>query len=359
MTIPLIQAKNLIWEIKGNTIIDVESFRIHEGEHAALIGPNGSGKSSLFKLLAYLQKPTKGEINFNALSRNKSLIDKRREMAVVFQEPLLLNMTVYDNVAYGLKLRKVKNIKGEVENWLERLKILHLKSRYPKNLSGGEAQRVSIARAMALKPKILFLDEPFTALDAPTKAQLLEEMNILIKQTSMTSLFITHEFSEIPFLADKVYAMSKGRIVQQGSLEDIFYRPINEEVADLVGADNQYEVEIAEKVSQDNYIVMEKNSLLKIRVSIKNTILLPGPRVKALIRSEDVELGSGDVNSFQGYIKRIMPFGLHYKLTLDAGIEISLIISKQQFLEINPKTKDRISINIKPNRIHLIESKDM
>lgn len=355
MNLPLIEAKNLVWSIKDKIIVDIESFKMYPGEHVALIGPNGSGKSSLFKLLAFLQKPTKGDIDFNTISGSKSLVEKRREMAVIFQEPLLLNMTVFDNVAYGLQLRKEKvNVKDQVEFWLEKLKISHLKNRYPKNLSGGESQRVSIARALALKPRILFLDEPFTALDAPTKAQLLEEMNILIKQSNITSLFITHEFSEIPFLADKVYAMSDGRIVQNGSLEDIFYRPINEDVANLVGADNQYEVEIMEKISQDNYLVREKDSLFVLRVNVKNSTLHLGQRVKAFIRSEDVGYGSSEANSFQGNIKRIMPFGMNYKLTLDAGLEISLIISKQQFLEISPKINDRISVGIKSDRVHLI-----
>lgn len=355
MDITILEAKQLLWKVKDKTIVDVDSFKVLSGEHISLIGPNGSGKSSLVKILAFLQHPTSGEIIFES-SRGKSIIDKRREMAIVMQEPLLLNMTVYDNVAYGLKIRKFKgDIKKQVEYWLEKLNIYHLKKRYPKNLSGGEAQRVSIARALALNPKILFLDEPFTALDAPTKAQLLEELNLLIKQSNITSIFITHDFSEIPFLADKVYVMLEGKIVQKGTIEEIFYRPVNEGVANLVGADNQYNVKIIEKLSSSKYVVAEYNTGIKLIVDVQSNENFSSEQVlKAFIRSDDVLLGNGSENCIEGNIEQIIPYGFQYKLVINVGFSISLLISKHRYIELNPRIGGKLLINIKPNNIHLV-----
>ena len=356
MATPVLEAKNLLWKVKDKTIVNINKFQICPGEHIALIGPNGSGKSSLIKLLAFLQKPSEGEVVFQGMSSKSSLIDKRREMAVVFQEPLLLNMKVYDNVAYGLKLRKSDvNIKERVDYWLDRLNISHLKSRYPKNLSGGEAQRTSIARALALEPKILILDEPFGSLDAPTRAQLLEEMNLLVKQSDITSIFITHDFSEIPFVADKVYVMSEGEIVQEGLLEDIFYRPANEVVANLVGADNQYEITISKKYSPDQYEIKLSDSCPGlIAHTAEPRDFSPGQKLKAFIRSDDIELGAKAENKLEGYVERILPHGFQYKLVLDCGFELKVVISKQQFIELNLKNADSLTVSIDSKKIHLI-----
>jgi len=357
MAIPVLEAKNLLWKVKDKTIVNIDKFQICTGEHVALIGANGSGKSSLIKLLAFLQKPSAGEIVFKGISPQSSVIDKRREMAVVFQEPLLLNMKVYDNVAYGLKLRKSDvNIKERVDYWLDKLNISHLRNRYPKNLSGGEAQRTSIARALALEPKILILDEPFGSLDAPTRAQLLEEMNLLVKQSNITSIFITHDFSEIPFVADKVYVMSEGEIVQEGLIEDIFYRPANEVVANLVGADNQYEVIISERYSPDKYEIRINDACAGMMIHTEEPKdFSQGQKLKAFIRSDDVELGAKEENKLDGYVKRILPHGFQYKVVLDCGFELKIVISKQQFIELNLKNADSLTVSIDSKKIHLIE----
>ena len=356
MVAPILEAKNLLWKVKNKTIVNINKFQICSGEHIALIGPNGSGKSSLIKLLAFLEKPSAGEIIFQGIGPKSSVIDKRREMAVVFQEPLLLNMKVYDNVAYGLKLRRSNvNIKERVDYWLGKLNISHLKNRYPKNLSGGEAQRTSIARALALEPKILILDEPFNALDAPTRAQLLEEMNLLVRQSDMTSIFITHDFSELPFLADKIFVMSEGEIVQQGSLEDIFYRPANEVVANLVGADNHYEVTISERYSADKYNIKLNDSCISLAVhTSESQDFNPDQKLKAFIRSDDVELGAKGENKLDGYVKRISPHGFQFKILVDCGFELNVVISKQQFIELNLKNNDKLTVSVDPKKIHVI-----
>ena len=150
----------------------------------------------------------------------------RRRVAVVFPEPLLLDTTVLGNVLTGLRLRGVP--RGEARRragaWLSRLGIAHLAHRSVRHLSGGEARRVSLARAFALEPEVLFLDEPFTALDYPTRCTLRRELGGLLRETGVTTLFITHDYRDLPGLAHRVAVMEGGRVVQLGTPEDVLSR---------------------------------------------------------------------------------------------------------------------------------------
>lgn len=211
--------------IRGNkTILQIDGFRLNKGERLALIGPNGAGKSTLLKTLALLEKPSAGAVLFRDEQVTESnTLSFRRRMAVVFQEPLLLNTSVYNNVAQGLKFRGIgrKAIDERVNHWLERLEISNLRDRTPLNLSGGEAQRVNLARAFVLDPDVLFLDEPFSALDFPTKIDLLEQLGELLITTKTTALFVTHDFMEIPYLTDKVAVIDSGSVIYRGEARDI------------------------------------------------------------------------------------------------------------------------------------------
>lgn len=345
--IPILNAKNIKWSISNKDILNIENLAIYEYERLALIGPNGSGKSSLLKVLSFLQAPTQGEIDVNFSDTKLSLIEKRRNIAAVFQEPLLLNMSVEDNIGYGLKLRGVKKDRLEKINyWMNRLNISHLKTRHPRNLSGGEAQRVSIARAMILEPKILFLDEPFSALDAPTKAQLLTELSQIIKESNITTVFITHDFSEIPFMADKVAVMSRGKIIQRGTIEDIFYRPVNDEVAELVGAD----IKLSGYMIENYRVSLEYGLFLDLPQTLLSR---PNSEVKCYIRPEDVVLGKGESNNFTGKIVAISPYGLNYKITLSCPLPISVILDKHRFIGLRPEINASLDINIPKSSIHI------
>ncbi|KAB2952982.1 ABC transporter ATP-binding protein [Heliorestis acidaminivorans] len=353
----LLEVNKLTWQKEKKRILSIPSLQINQGDHTALIGANGSGKSSLLKILSFLEKPTTGEVSLKTVAERCSVIEKRRKMAVVFQEPLLLNMTVYDNIAYGLKLRgKKKDVAEKVEYWLERLKIGHLKKRHPRNLSGGEAQRVSIARAMALDPQLLFLDEPFSALDAPTKGQLLEDLSAIVKKSKMTTLFVTHDFSEIPFMADKIIVLSEGEVVQQGTVEDIFYRPANSAVAKLVGADNEWSGYVLKKESSAHFIIkLESGKELLVESSAGENGFAEGQGVILFARSEDLALGSAITNNLRGQIKRLSPYGWQYKLTLDCGFPVTVLIDKHSFLQLKPELGNYIDLHIVPRKIHMIK----
>lgn len=220
----VLSARNLAL-IKGNKeIIDIDRFSLYDGEVVALVGPNGAGKTSLLLTLALLQQPTRGELSyFGRPLKRKEILSLRRQMAVVFQEPLLMDTTVIGNLLTGLKIRGIagKEALSRSEEWLERLGILPLAHQPALHLSGGEAQRVNLARAFALQPRLLFMDEPFSALDYPTRNQLLDDISIILKETGITTLLVTHDLSEIPALAGRVAVLLGGRIIQNGSVAEV------------------------------------------------------------------------------------------------------------------------------------------
>ena len=230
---------NKIKLAKGEkTILDVEQFRLDDGEVMALIGPNGAGKSTLLQVLALLQRPDSGELYMHGERVTpKKELSLRRRMAVVFQEALLLDTTVYHNVASGLLLRghRKNEIDARVRPWLERLGIDSLAQRPARFLSGGESQRVSLARALVLDPEVLFLDEPFSALDYPTRKALTAELGGILQATRISTVLVTHDHTELPLLADRVTVLQEGQVVQCCTAQEVFTHPANETVAALVG----------------------------------------------------------------------------------------------------------------------------
>ena len=221
----ILEAIDIILKKGNREILNIGQFALQEGEILAVVGPNGAGKSTLLQVLALLQQPTKGVVLFRQnIVNKKNALGFRRRMAVVFQESLLLNTTVFNNVAQGLRLRGFcrNEIPSRVNLWLDRLGVSHLAHRMPRFLSGGEAQRVNIARAMALNPEVLFLDEPFTALDYPTRVSILKEMGVILKESGTTTFFVTHDYTEIPYLTDNAIVMGEGQIGQRGKASKLF-----------------------------------------------------------------------------------------------------------------------------------------
>lgn len=195
------------------------------GETVALVGPNGAGKTTFLQTLALLQPATSGTVELDGTIANPhNLLALRRRMAVVFQDALLLDMSVSTNISLPLRIRKIpkKEAMVRTSKWLEIFGIAHLKNRQARSLSGGEAQRASLARAFALEPDILFLDEPFAALDYPSRNTLLNELGGVLKSMLITTLFVTHDYTEIPFLAGKTAVMYEGRIKKFGPNQEIF-----------------------------------------------------------------------------------------------------------------------------------------
>ncbi len=229
----MFQIHDLIIQRNGRDALQVDSLDIQRGETLAVVGPNGAGKSTLLLALARLIKPARGEIIYEG----KSLIqlnelDYRRKISFVFQAPLLMDMTVEQNVALGLKFRGVskEEIQARIGKWAKQLDIESLLKRRAGQLSGGEAQRVSLARAFVLEPELMLLDEPFAALDPPTRAKLIEDLSALLKEDHRTAVFVTHNLSEATKLSHRIAVIVDGVLRQVGTAKQIKTKPADESV---------------------------------------------------------------------------------------------------------------------------------
>jgi tungstate transport system ATP-binding protein len=207
-------------------VLDVPALEVLRGELLAVVGPNGAGKSTLVQVAALLERPANGEVLFDGEPVGRNVLSYRRRMAVVFQEPLLLDTGVENNVRAGLGLRGVPRSeqRRRAGIWLERFGIAQLARRSARTLSGGEAQRTSLARALALEPEVLILDEPFAALDAPTRSALINDLDDILGESRITTIFVTHDRSEALRLGDRVAVLMDGRVRQAGTPSDVSRR---------------------------------------------------------------------------------------------------------------------------------------
>jgi len=239
MSKPMITAIGLRVNRDRSLILDVPQITLGQGEVLAVVGANGSGKSTLLQSLALL---IPADMNYQFAGEPVDLARQslaiRRQMAVVFQRPLLVAGSVYDNVALGLRLRHVPrdHIQPRVMQALEMFKVTELANRAAHRLSGGEAQRVSLARALALQPQVLFLDEPFSALDVLTRSAIVQDLRQVLRAGGISTLFVTHDFTEILPLADRLAVLQEGRVIQTDQPSAVFRHPANGHVQDLVRA---------------------------------------------------------------------------------------------------------------------------
>jgi len=235
----LLKLDGILVQRDRRTVLEVESLSIERGETLAIVGPNGAGKSTLLLVMARLLKPERGQLLFDHLPVDELRAkDYRRRLALVMQEPLLLNRSVSENVALGLRYRGISAAERprRVDQWLERLGISHLAVRRAGHISGGEARRASLARALVLEPELLLLDEPFGGLDAPTRRQLFSDLRLILSETQTTTVFITHQLGEALELSTRLAVMLGGRIQQTGAPRDVLARPANAEVGEFLGA---------------------------------------------------------------------------------------------------------------------------
>lgn len=235
----IIEGNDINVKLRGRVLLDVKRIGLNKGEIFAVIGPNGAGKSTLLRVMALLQVPHKGEVYFKGEKvMPKDRIRIRRKMAVVFQEPLFLDTTVLENIALGLKIRGINphEAREKAEYWLERFKAEKLKNRWARSLSGGEAQRVSLARAFAMEPEVLFLDEPFSNLDVCIRETLIEDFFEVLKATGITTFFITHDLGEVLLFSNRAMALMGGKVVQEGEPRELIENPSTDELKKFIVA---------------------------------------------------------------------------------------------------------------------------
>lgn len=230
----LLEVENLRIRRGGVEVLELPYFSIDVEEKVAVVGPNGAGKSSLLLGLACLIGRVSGRISFHGMEvAGGSEVAYRRRIAMVFQEPLLFDATVLDNVAEGLRIRGMggREASDAAMESLELFRIGHISGRSARKLSGGEAQRVSLARAFAVRPELLLMDEPFSSLDLPTRIKLADDLGRILHESGTAAVIATHDRIEAFHVVDRLVVMDAGRIVQTGTPKEVMTQPVNDFVA--------------------------------------------------------------------------------------------------------------------------------
>jgi ABC-type sulfate/molybdate transport systems ATPase subunit len=230
----------------GTTILALERLGIAAGETLAVLGANGAGKSTLLRVAGGLRRPDRGQVLLHGLPATPQQI--RDVSAAVLQRPLLRRGTVRANVETGLRFRRVRERRGRAERWIERLGLEGVADRQAAGLSGGEAQRVSLARALALAPELLLLDEPFGALDLPTRSELLADLRDILAATATAALLVTHDRFEAAAVADRIAILHAGRVRQLGPAPSVLDQPADADCARLLGFENVVGPELASRL---------------------------------------------------------------------------------------------------------------
>lgn len=356
---PLLTISNLQIQRNGEQVLSIPQFCINPGEVVGVIGPNGAGKTTFMLAVSGLMEATTGEFHFRGrpVWPHRDL-SYRRKLAIVMQSPLLLRSTVYENIAAGLKFRQVpaKEIKTRILEWLERLAIPQLSHRSAQALSGGEAQRVSLARAFVLQPDLILLDEPFSALDAPTRAQLVTDLKAILSTTGATAIFITHDLDEALMLSDRVAVLMKGQLRQVGSPQEIFSQPADPEVARFTGVETVIPGKVIDQV--EGLIRVDCGGLILEAVSQA----AEGSQVYLCLRPEDLTLSIADQasktsarNRFQATIEQLIPQGPLMRVLLKSSIRLVSLVTRASTQEMGLREGSAVTASFKATAIHVIQ----
>jgi len=363
--VPVLAADRLRVERGGATVLDVPSLSVSGGETLAVIGPNGAGKSTLLLALATILTASAGSVLFRGrpVGAGEAALPYRRRIAVAFQEPLLFDGTVAWNAAEGLRLRKVPPAEAarRAGEMLEKLKVAHLAGRSARTLSGGEAQRVSLARALAVDPEVIFLDEPFSALDPGSREGIVDDLETALRESGTTAVFVTHDRVEALRLGDRIAVMDGGRVAQVGTPGEVMNRPADGNVASFVGVETVL----------DAFVVAAGAGTFVARVGTPGTSG-PAPSVEAVgtygvgdrvllcIRPENVTLslpgGSGTAarNVFPGVVSKVTPQGAIHRVVVDCGVLLSALVTTHSVVELGLVPGRPIVASVKATAIHAI-----
>jgi ABC-type Fe3+/spermidine/putrescine transport system ATPase subunit len=287
-------------------------------------------------------------------------------MAMVFQAPLLFSGTVFDNVAYGLRLRGESGsvLREKVEATLRQFHIDHLAPQRATTLSGGEAQRAALARALVVEPELLLLDEPLASLDAPIRERLRDELRQVIRERGTTCVHVTHELPEAFTLADRIAVLAGGRLLQVGTPEEVFYAPSRREVAEFLRAGNLLPAEVVS--SAGGHATIQVGGLtLQAR-----SALGPGSRALACIHPEEVQLarpegpreerGPAGVRGVEmtGVVVSVTDRGPTLRVDLDCGFPLRALVTRRAGRDLELRAGTRVAVALAPESVHLIPGED-
>ena len=345
----------------GRLTIDVRfTLALEPPTVLILFGPSGAGKTTVLRCLAGLEWPERGLIKFREDTWLDTVVGVRlppqqRVLGYMAQDYALFpTHSVAENIAFGLGALTLMQRQARVAEVLALLQLQGMEGLKPSSLSGGQQQRVALARAIARHPRLLLLDEPLSALDVPTRSKLRGELRTLLRQLAIPSIVVTHDWAEALALGDQMAVMSEGRVLQIGAPQEVFSRPLDAEVACVVGV---------ETVVQGR-VVHAANGLVKVDVAGINLTALAveesGPEVFVCIRAEDVVLeavGAGVTsarNHLVGTVREIGSLGALARVGIDCGFSLSAIVTRSALDELRLAPGTRIVAAIKAGAVHLV-----
>lgn len=338
----IIEIKNLSKSYEDNTVLKDFNLYIKQNEFVTLLGPSGCGKTTLLRIIGGFETADEGDVIFNG----KSIVDipaYKREINTVFQKYALFpHMNVYENIAFGLKIKKVekKIIDEKVKFALGLVSLEGFEKRNIDSLSGGQQQRVAIARALVNEPKVLLLDEPLGALDLKIRQKMQLELKAIQQSAGITFIFVTHDQEEALTMSDTIVVLNKGEIQQIGSPIDIYNEPKNAFVADFIGESN-----IIDGVMNDDYRV----SFLGEEFVCVDKGFEKNEKIHVVIRPEDVELVHG-IGKLQGIVLSEVFKGVHYEMVVRTN-GYDLLVQSTELKKVD----EEVGINIKPDLIHVMK----
>jgi len=330
------------------------NLKIYEGENLALLGPNGSGKTTLLKILAFLEKPSKGEVYFCGRKiTDENLVQARMESTMVFQKTVLFNTTVYDNVAYGLKVRGVpkKEINERVKQALKIVNLEGFEQRQAKKLSGGEQRRVALARALALNTKLLLLDEPTTDLDPKNTFIIEEAISTVNREFGTTIVMATHNMFQAKTLPTRIALINGGKISETGTPREIFGK-LSKSLIGLVALENTYTGE-AKTAENGTTIINIGNNVRIIAASQRQG------KVSVFISPEDIILSksrfeSSARNILKGKIVEISDLGSVVRVKVDVGKPFTVQITRHSFERMKLNLNSEVYIAFKASSVQIL-----
>ncbi|THE64717.1 ABC transporter ATP-binding protein [Salinadaptatus halalkaliphilus] len=336
-----VKLQNVTKEYGSETAIEDVSLTVESGETLAVVGPSGCGKSTTLRTVAGFESPTGGRVLFDG----EDVTDERpeeRNVGIVFQDYALFeNMSVMENVTFGPRMNGVqKNERvNRAEELLELLDIGELRDRSPSTLSGGQQQRVGFARALAIEPEVLLLDEPMTGLDAKLKRQLRSEIGSLLNEIGVTTVYVTHDQQEAMAMGNRLAVLNDGWVEQIGTPEEIYERPVNRFVADFVGVSNMLPATVTDDVIDVGVAKLKRNGH---PANSDGTLV---------VRPEDFTVGSGAIEA-----TAVDLFYLGDQTQLEAELNNGESVSVRLDRTTDAiKPGDSISLDIDSQAVHLID----
>jgi len=340
--------------------VDDVSLRVKHGEFMVLLGPSGCGKTTTLRIIAGLEKPTKGRIFFDD-EEVTYLPPRARNVSMVFQSYAVWpHMTVFENIAFPLKIKKYseEEIKRRVKWAAELLKIRELLDRYPHQLSGGQRQRVAVARAIVVEPKVLLMDEPLSNLDAVLRVRMRSELKRLQRRIKVTTIYVTHDQVEAMTMGDRIAVMNQGRIMQVGEPKEVYYRPANTFVAGFIGSPQMNFIDVTVEPIENgvklnagsfNITLPREYSNLLDKYSGKTIIL--GIRPEHIYIEHYVPANVKTV-PLKGKVDFIEPLGSDTIVHVDVG---NILIVVKVPGEVKLRIGDNISIHFNEDAIRLFD----